>query len=176
MSLGMMSRGPHTLCTHFYYRCCSCSKLLLLLWAALTLPAPISRANPAYRAGYFEGKCTDAETGRELFIGEAFTRPGQCIRVQCLGTLQLWHDRCQVPKLQGNCSPVPPANEFLNYPLCCPLYTCKSYVTNEVGETEETRTYDQYGSLRRTHISQVFNVDPARGKIPGSGVMTQFEI
>ncbi|XP_036330016.1 uncharacterized protein LOC118742160 [Rhagoletis pomonella] len=171
-----MSLGPHTLFTQCSYCCCCCCKLLLLLWVACTLPAPVVRASPAYRASYYDSKCTDAETGRELFIGEAFTRPGQCIRVQCLGTLQLWQDRCQVPKLQGNCSAVPPGNEFLNYPHCCPLYTCKTYATNEMGETEEIRTYDQYGSLRMTNISQVFNVDPAKGSIPGSGVMRQFEI
>lgn len=41
----------------------------------------------------YNAKCRDDETGRELYIGEFFTRPGQCVRVQCLGNLQLWEDR-----------------------------------------------------------------------------------
>lgn len=37
--------------------------------------------------------CMDTLTGRSMYVGEVFTRPGQCVRVQCLGTLQLWEDR-----------------------------------------------------------------------------------
>lgn len=33
------------------------------------------------------------KTGRELFIGDFYTRSGQCVRVQCLGTLEIWEDR-----------------------------------------------------------------------------------
>ncbi|XP_067620065.1 protein Vago [Eurosta solidaginis] len=169
-----MSRRPSA----FYMNCTSCCyyKLFLFLWITCLLPALLINASPAYRGNYFDSKCTDVETGRELFVGEAFTRPGRCIRLQCLGTLQLWEDRCQIPKLEGNCHSVPPANEFLNYPHCCPLYTCEIHVINGVSETEETRTYDQYGSLQRTHISQVFSVSPVKGSVPGSGVYTQFEI
>lgn len=37
--------------------------------------------------------CSDTLSGRQLYVGEVFTRSGQCVRVQCLGTLQLWEDR-----------------------------------------------------------------------------------
>lgn len=38
-------------------------------------------------------RCVDTETGRELYVGDSFTRSGRCIRVQCLDTLELWEDR-----------------------------------------------------------------------------------
>ncbi|XP_039962469.1 uncharacterized protein LOC126768076 [Bactrocera neohumeralis] len=162
-----MSRGSHSTGT---LHCC-CQKLLLLLWAASALRATL--AGPSYRS---YGQCTDAETGRELYIGESFTRPGQCIRVQCLGTLQLWEDGCEVPKLEGNCSPVPPGNEFLNYPYCCPLFVCRKIAVSEKDRREEIRTYNQYGTMIKQDIQQIFSVGPVKGNVPGAGVITQFEI
>lgn len=38
-------------------------------------------------------RCLDLETGRELHVGDSFTRSGRCISVQCLDTLELWEDR-----------------------------------------------------------------------------------
>ncbi|XP_011193309.1 uncharacterized protein LOC105219083 isoform X2 [Zeugodacus cucurbitae] len=163
----MMSRGSHLSST----RHCCCFGLLLLLWAACAWPATL--ASPSYRS---YGQCTDAETGRELYIGDSFTRPGRCIRVQCLGTLQLWEDSCEVPKLEGNCSSVPPGNEFLNYPHCCPLFVCRKIAVSEKERTEEIRTYNQYGTMIKQDIKQIFSVGPVRGNVPGAGVITQFEI
>uniref|UniRef100_W8C1P7 Single domain-containing protein n=1 Tax=Ceratitis capitata TaxID=7213 RepID=W8C1P7_CERCA len=154
--------------------CCCYYKLLLLLWTAYAMT--VAMASPAYRASFNYAKCTDAETGRELYVGEAFTRPGQCIRVQCLGTLQLWQDRCEVPKLEGNCSAIPPANEFLDYPSCCPLYMCKMVVLGETDTVDETRTYNQYGDLIKVDIKQIFSVGPAKGNIPGAGIRREFAI
>lgn len=41
---------------------------------------------------YSQQYCRDTLTGRQLYVGEVFTRPGQCVRVQCLGTLRVWED------------------------------------------------------------------------------------
>lgn len=41
---------------------------------------------------YSQQYCRDTLTARQLYVGEVFTRPGQCVRVQCLGTLQVWED------------------------------------------------------------------------------------
>ncbi|XP_061402665.1 protein Vago [Musca vetustissima] len=103
-------------------------------------------------------RCVDTETGRELYVGDSFTRSGRCISVQCLDTLELWEDRCQVPKLEGNCTRVPVANEFLDYPRCCPTYECTKYSIDDNSYTYETRIYDRYGRLLKEHITQSLKI------------------
>ncbi|KAH8284426.1 hypothetical protein KR018_008823, partial [Drosophila ironensis] len=99
--------------------------------------------------------CMDTQTGRQLYVGEVFTRQGQCVRVQCLGTLQIWEDSCLVPKnLMGDCHPVPPSEENIDYPRCCPLYECKTYKSHASGTGEQTNTYDHYGTLRKSYLTE----------------------
>ncbi|KAH8304070.1 hypothetical protein KR059_000006, partial [Drosophila kikkawai] len=117
--------------------------------------------------------CMDTLTGHSLYVGEVFTRPGQCVRVQCLGTLQLWEDSCQVPNLKkGDCKPVPPKETGLDYPRCCPLYECKSYETHAGGTLEQTNTYNQYGSLLNTHLTEVIMISqrPLQAETPTAPV------
>ncbi|XP_016971900.1 uncharacterized protein LOC108039401 [Drosophila rhopaloa] len=112
---------------------------------------------PAYM--YNPQFCMDTLTGQQLYIGEGFTRPGQCIHVQCLESQQLWEDSCQVPKLtQGDCRPVAPPKASSEYPRCCPLYECKSYESNAGGTLEQTNTYDHYGTLRNSHLTEVIKI------------------
>ncbi|XP_017089735.2 protein Vago [Drosophila bipectinata] len=108
--------------------------------------------------------CMDTVTGRQLYVGEVFTRPGQCIRIQCLGTLQLWEDSCLVPKLsKGDCRPVQPEEENLDYPRCCPMYECKTYQSHAGGRVEQTITYDHYGTVRKSHLTEVIVIRPQKG-------------
>ncbi|KAH8415302.1 hypothetical protein KR222_002095, partial [Zaprionus bogoriensis] len=119
----------------------------------------------AYR--YMTQFCGDTVTGRELYVGEVFTRPGQCVRVQCLGTLQLWEDSCKVPtSLKGACTVLPPTQAGQEYPRCCPLYECKTYQSNAGGELEQTNTYDHNGNLRKSHVTEVivFGKEPRLGQ------------
>lgn len=83
---------------------------------------------------------------------------------------------CEVPKLEGDCSSVPPHNEFLNYPYCCPLFVCRKIAVSERDRREEMRTYNQYGTMIKQEIQQIFSVGPVKGNVPGAGVITQFEI
>ncbi|XP_022219461.2 uncharacterized protein LOC111072116 isoform X2 [Drosophila obscura] len=109
---------------------------------------------------YNQQFCMDTQTGRHLYVGEVFTRLGLCIRVQCLGTLQLWEDSCLVPSsIKGDCRPVPPTETNLEYPRCCPLYECKTYESNAEGTLEQTNTYDHNGSLRKSHLTEVIVIN-----------------
>ncbi|XP_017076940.1 uncharacterized protein LOC108111845 [Drosophila eugracilis] len=114
--------------------------------------------------------CMDTMTGRQLYVGEIFTREGQCIRVQCLESSRLWEDSCQVPKLtKGDCKRVPPKDDNPEYPRCCPLYECKSYETNPEGTMEMTNTYDHYGTLRLSSLTELIVIDKrprSHGEIP----------
>lgn len=56
--------------------------------------------------------------------------------------------------MEGNCYRLPPANEFLDYPRCCPNYECKSSKSDDKSTTDEIRLYDHYGRLLREHITQ----------------------
>ncbi|XP_030378266.1 uncharacterized protein LOC115626897 [Scaptodrosophila lebanonensis] len=135
--------------------------LQLLLWVCKGHTAVPYRS----RNYLFTQYCKDAQTGRELYVGEVITRPGQCTRVQCLGTLELWEDNCQVPKsLKGDCAPVQPTDLNLDYPKCCPMYECKTYRRNDFSELELTNTYDHYGNLRRSNMAEVIvmNKEPRR--------------
>ncbi|XP_055846481.1 protein Vago isoform X2 [Episyrphus balteatus] len=124
---------------------------------------------------YEELKCRDEKTNRALYVGEVFYRRGQCIRVQCLGNLEIWEDRCQIPRLEGNCSEIPPANEFLDYPKCCPQYSCKLFLKDN-GNTEETRIYDQYGNRKSTYITQVFTRRMENGIVAGGPIRTKLKV
>ncbi|XP_075157142.1 vago [Haematobia irritans] len=131
------------------------TSLLLLNVISWTYGLP-PRSSSTYERDRFlaNSRCVDSETGRELYVGDSFTRSGRCINVQCLDTLQLWEDRCQVPQLEGNCTRVPVANEFLDYPRCCPTYECTSLKADDNSITYETRTYDRYGRLLTERIMQ----------------------
>uniref|UniRef100_A0A1A9VWK9 SVWC domain-containing protein n=1 Tax=Glossina austeni TaxID=7395 RepID=A0A1A9VWK9_GLOAU len=138
--------------------------LLLSLTIQVTLVRPQQEQQPQqhkfatvnpYRHYFTSAKCKDLLTGRELYVGDFFTRSGQCIRIQCLGTLEIWEDRCQIPKLSDNCNSLPVANEFLDYPRCCPTYECHSYTTNPNGETETRQIYDHTGNLLRESLLHV---------------------
>ncbi|XP_055912340.1 protein Vago [Eupeodes corollae] len=125
---------------------------------------------------YEELKCRDEITNRALYVGEVFYRRGQCIRVQCLGNLKVWEDRCQVPRLEGNCTVIPPANEFLDYPKCCPLYSCTKFLRDDSGNMEETQTYDHYGNRKSTYITQVFTRRMENGNPAGGPIRTKFKL
>ncbi|XP_026838801.1 uncharacterized protein LOC6551671 [Drosophila erecta] len=129
-----------------------------------------SQAIPYGSYLYNQQFCMDTLTGRQLYIGEVFTREDQCVRIQCLESQQLWEDSCQVPKLtQGDCKPIPSTNVGAEYPRCCPLYECKSYKSNSGGTLEQTNTYDHYGTLRSSHLTEMimFERRPRpRGEIP----------
>uniref|UniRef100_A0A1I8Q2F7 Single domain-containing protein n=1 Tax=Stomoxys calcitrans TaxID=35570 RepID=A0A1I8Q2F7_STOCA len=145
--------------------------LLLLLQSNvinLTFATPSTYARDRFLAN---SRCVDSETGRELYVGDSFTRSGRCINVQCLDTLQLWEDRCQVPQLEGNCTKIPVANEFLDYPRCCPTYECTSYKTDDNSITYETRTFDRYGRLLTERIMQRVRVlvHHPQSQYPGNG-------
>ncbi|CAD7086772.1 unnamed protein product [Hermetia illucens] len=103
---------------------------------------------------YIDGRCVDPETKRELFIGEYFHRPGQCVRVQCLGDLSIWEDKCNDPRIQGNC-----IKEFLNmdqaYPNCCPLYKCEYHI----GSTKEIRVFDHHGNIVSRSVTNIILVE-----------------
>ncbi|KAI8033309.1 uncharacterized protein LOC128265721 [Drosophila gunungcola] len=116
-----------------------------------------SQAAMPYRPYVYNQQfCMDTLTGQQLYIGEVFTRQGQCVRVQCLESLQLWEDSCQVPNLtEGDCRPVAPPGSNTEYPRCCPLYECKSYESYAGGTMEKTNTYDHYGTQRNSHLTEV---------------------
>ncbi|XP_037823977.1 uncharacterized protein LOC119612292 isoform X1 [Lucilia sericata] len=126
-------------------------KILLILFNIYVI---FAYPSTTYSRDHYNAKCTDPETNRELYIGEVFTRPGQCIRVQCSGSLKLWEDSCQVPQLEGDCYRLPAANEFLDFPRCCPNYECKSSKSDDKSTTDETRLYNHMGRLLREHITQ----------------------
>ncbi|XP_034663956.1 uncharacterized protein LOC117898572 isoform X1 [Drosophila subobscura] len=133
---------------------------LLILHAIL----PVGEAALPYRSSssyhYSQHFCMDTQTGRQLYVGEVFTRLGLCIRVQCLGTLQLWEDSCLVPSsIKGDCKPVPPTETNFEYPRCCPLYECKTYESNAEGTLKQTNTYDHNGSLRMSHLTEVIVIN-----------------
>ncbi|XP_039498240.1 uncharacterized protein LOC120455836 [Drosophila santomea] len=117
---------------------------------------------------YDQQYCMDTLTGRQLYIGEVFTREDQCVRIQCLESQQLWEDSCQVPKLtHGDCKPIPSTNVRAEYPRCCPQYECKSYESNSGGTLEQTDTYDHYGTLRSSHLTEMIVMrSRPRGEIP----------
>ncbi|XP_017123924.1 uncharacterized protein LOC108143866 [Drosophila elegans] len=116
-----------------------------------------SQAALPYRPYVYDQQfCMDTLTGRQLYIGEVFTRQGQCVRVQCLESQQLWEDSCQVPNLtEGDCRPVAPPGSSTEYPRCCPLYECKSYESYAGGTMEKTNTYDHYGAPRDSRITEM---------------------
>lgn len=145
--------------------------LIFLVIVTVVDCSPLQSQNSVYE----ELKCFDEKTSRSLYVGEVFYRRGQCIRVQCLGNLEIWEDRCRVPRLEGICTEVPPANEFLDYPKCCPLYSCKLYNGNN-GNTEETRVYDQYGNRKSTYITQVFTRVIENGQPAGGPIRTRFKL
>ncbi|KAM7348624.1 vago [Cochliomyia hominivorax] len=144
-------------------------KLIIILIFIFNIIVIFGHPSSTYSRDRYNAVCTDPETNRELYIGEFFTRPGQCIRVQCLGTLQIWEDRCQVPQLEGNCYRLPAANEFLDYPRCCSNYECKSSKSDDKSTTDEIRLYDHYGRLLREHITQRVKV-----LIKAPGTVTTF--
>ncbi|XP_016923137.1 protein Vago [Drosophila suzukii] len=114
--------------------------------------------SPAYL--YNQQFCMDTVTGQNLYIGEVLTRKDHCVRVQCLETLQLWEDSCQVPKLtKGDCKPIASTEDGAEYPRCCPLYECRSYETSPGGNMEQINTYDHYGTLRSSHVSEFLVID-----------------
>ncbi|XP_015041464.1 uncharacterized protein LOC108162674 isoform X1 [Drosophila miranda] len=116
------------------------------------------RSASSYR--YSQQFCMDTQTGRQLYVGEVFTRLEQCMRVQCLGTLQLWEDSCLVPSsIKGDCRSIPPTESNLEYPRCCPLYECKTYESSAEGTLEQTNTYDHNGSLRKSHLTEVIVIN-----------------
>ncbi|XP_020805029.1 uncharacterized protein LOC110181577 isoform X2 [Drosophila serrata] len=134
----------------------------IVLLISLTIIGGSQAATLPYRSSayvYNPQFCMDTLTGHSLYVGEVFTRPGQCVRVQCLGTLQLWEDSCQVPNLKkGDCKQVPPKETGVDYPRCCPLYECKSYETHSGGTLEQTNTYNHYGTLLNTHLTEVITI------------------
>ncbi|KAH8419715.1 hypothetical protein KR009_001535 [Drosophila setifemur] len=133
-------------------------------------------ANPYRTSPYYNTFCMDTQTGRQLYVGEVFTRQGQCVRVQCLGTLQLWEDSCLVPELtKGDCNPVHPTEENLPYPRCCPLYECRSYESNAGGTVELSNTYDHYGTLRQSHLTEVIRLNRRRPPV-GTQVEEQMPV
>ncbi|XP_017965431.1 uncharacterized protein LOC108657361 [Drosophila navojoa] len=124
-----------------------------------------SRAMPQYPSSYRYSQqyCRDTLTARQLYVGEVFTRPGQCVRVQCLGTLRVWEDTCKVPVgLKGDCHVLPPTETDLVYPKCCPLYECKTFTSNPEGELEQTNTYDHLGNLRKSHLTELIIINKDR--------------
>ncbi|XP_037928052.1 uncharacterized protein LOC119666433 [Teleopsis dalmanni] len=129
-----------------------------------------------YQGSSYYQKCTDSETKQELLIGDVIQRRGRCIRAQCLGTLEIWEDSCQIPHLPGTCSQLPPPNEFLDYPDCCPLHECKSYEFNENGETVETLTYDHHGILKKQNIIKFLVVVDHQKRNPNDNVSARFNI
>ncbi|XP_034116673.1 uncharacterized protein LOC117576188 [Drosophila albomicans] len=125
---------------------------------------PYRPLSPSYR---FQPKfCSDTYSGRQLYVGEMYTRPGQCVRVQCLGTLQLWEDSCKSPAgLKGNCIVLPQMESNLEYPKCCPFYECKTYESNSQGEVETTNTYEHTGYLRRSYVTELIRINKEPGEI-----------
>ncbi|EDX17613.1 uncharacterized protein LOC6725648 [Drosophila simulans] len=146
--------------------------IVIHLVAMMSLIIGGSQAIPYRSSAYLYNQqfCMDTLTGRQLYIGEVFTREDQCVRIQCLESQQLWEDSCQVPKLtQGNCKPVPSTEPHAEYPRCCPLYECKSYESNSGGTLEQTNTYNHYGTLRSSHLTEMIVIDRRtlpRGEIP----------
>ncbi|EDW66280.2 protein Vago [Drosophila virilis] len=124
----------------------------------------ISRATPPFHSYLYNPQyCSDTLSGRQLYVGEVFTRSGQCVRVQCLGTLQLWEDSCKVPgALKGACNVLPPTEANEDYPRCCPMYECKTYESNAQGELEQTNTYDHTGNLRKSHVTELIVISKDR--------------
>ncbi|KAL7743241.1 hypothetical protein ACLKA6_016184 [Drosophila palustris] len=135
--------------------------IILMMLFGISQTTPLNRTLSSKR--YDVQFCADTYSGRQLYVGEIFTRPGQCIRVQCLGTLQLWEDSCQVPAgLKGNCVALPPTDANLDYPKCCPLYECKTYESNSRGEVEQTHTYNHSGKLIQTNVAEVVFINKSR--------------
>ncbi|EDV95397.1 uncharacterized protein LOC6569294 [Drosophila grimshawi] len=126
--------------------------LVIFLSNSQAMPPHNSLASYSFNPQF----CIDTLSGRQLYVGEVFTRLNQCVRVQCLGTLQLWEDNCKVPMtLQGDCNVLPPTDANLGYPKCCPLYECKTYEASAQGELEQTNTYDHAGNLRTSNVTEV---------------------
>ncbi|XP_034487410.1 uncharacterized protein LOC117791698 [Drosophila innubila] len=133
--------------------------ILLLMLFGINQATPTNRSSKHYSVQF----CADTYSGRQLYVGEIFTRPGQCIRVQCLGTLQLWEDSCKTPAgLKGTCVALPASDANLDYPKCCPLYECKTYESNARGEVEQTHTYNHSGKLIQTNVAEVVFINKNR--------------
>ncbi|XP_017045676.1 uncharacterized protein LOC108091151 [Drosophila ficusphila] len=131
---------------------------VFLLISLIIVESPA--AIPNRRSYIFDRQfCMDTVTGRPMYLGEFFTREGQCVRVQCLESQQLWEDSCNVPNLTtGDCKPVESDLASPEYPRCCPLYECKTHQKNEGGTMEMTNTYDHYGNLLRSRITEMIVV------------------
>jgi len=70
------------------------------------------------------------------------------------------YSSCQVPKLtKGDCKPIASTEDGAEYPRCCPLYECRSYETSPGGNMEQINTYDHYGTLRSSHVSEFLVID-----------------
>ncbi|XP_068159504.1 protein Vago [Drosophila tropicalis] len=142
----------------------------------------ISQSASSYSpfARYEEQFCIDTHTGRQLYVGEIFTRLNECIRVQCLGTHRIWEDSCQVPRaLKGECRAVASTQLNLEYPKCCPLYECRTYESNPHGTMEQTNTYDHNGKLVKSHITEMIVVDRRVGPeatIRHTGPVRKYEV
>ncbi|KAH8368147.1 hypothetical protein KR084_007653 [Drosophila pseudotakahashii] len=109
---------------------------------------------------YNQQFCMDTLTGQQLYVGQAITRQDHCVRVQCLETLQLWEDSCQVPNLtKGDCHRIASKDENSEYPRCCPLYECKTYESHSGGNLEQIKTYDHYGTLISEHLNELVVID-----------------
>ncbi|ALC48814.1 Vago, partial [Drosophila busckii] len=124
---------------------------------------------------YNQQFCRDTLSGRQLYVGEVFTRSGQCMRVQCLGTLQLWEDSCKVPvSLKGDCTRLEQTADNTNqdYPKCCPLYECKTNETNMHSKLEMTNIYDHNSNLRKSNVNEVIIVNNDRHHLASGHIST----
>lgn len=82
-----------------------------------------------------------------------------------------------MPNLKkGDCKPVQPTETGLDYPRCCPLYECKSYESHAGGTLEQTNTYDHYGTLRKSHLTEVIMIGQRPFKGPGEEPVRKYQV